>query len=71
MSLEKHYIHIKILRTPANYSPHCAIKRSRLTPLICEKLKIKIFRDIIKVNIGAKGCDYDEPRQPGQPRQLP
>lgn len=39
--------------------------------MTCEKLKIKIFRDIIKVNIGAKGCDYDEPRQPGQPRQLP
>lgn len=36
--------------------------------MTCEKLKIKIFRDIIKVNIGAKGCDYDEPRQP---RQLP
>lgn len=36
--------------------------------MTCEKLKIKIFRDIIKVNIGAKGCDYDEPRQL---RQLP
>jgi len=33
--------------------------------LTCEKLKIKIFRDIIKVNIGAKGCDYDEPRSCG------
>lgn len=37
--------------------------------MTCEKLKIKIFRDIIKVNIGAKGCDYDEPRQSGLLRE--